>query len=423
MGALVAALLMGAHWDSAFAQVKPWIATATHPQETDWWCWAASAEMVMDLLGHDVPQCLLSRKVYPNCPSTACPPATNPCWSGGWSLDAAIDPCANGAWPPFQELGFSCERTKGAALSWDELVKALNVGPVVYALKQAAGQAGHMMVAAATYVDPSGKRYVFNVDPAKPCAGSWGYISYGDYVAPSGGSHWADYYNISWAGVGSGRCDDGDGPGPGETLLIEPPSEPTLPRLGERFIRQSSQSVLGILNSFVVGLTSDQLANVGFASAGEAEQAVAGFPLRRFELYVGEVREFTAGDRVSDLLHPLDTLTFPLLVAGSVRSSVSVHYGGGSFKPAAFGDFNFIRSVYSAIDTFHPTGVEFDTPFILDVPGLNLTFVARGKGRRIWVRPIVDSPSYGLARSDVLSLEEMVLRIQPGARRYNGLPS
>lgn len=47
-----------------------------HPQETGMWCWAASGQMVMDYLGHDVAQCVQANNRFSRtdcCQGGPCP--------------------------------------------------------------------------------------------------------------------------------------------------------------------------------------------------------------------------------------------------------------------------------------------------------------------------------------------------------------
>lgn len=69
-----------------------------HPQETQNWCWAASGQMVMDYLGHNVSQCVQANNRFGRndcCEIDLCPTPTEPptydasgncvgCPCGGW---------------------------------------------------------------------------------------------------------------------------------------------------------------------------------------------------------------------------------------------------------------------------------------------------------------------------------------------------
>jgi hypothetical protein len=90
------------------------------PQHRDWWCWAATTEMISDYYGHRVQQCDSVNFVHgtaPNC-CTGC--AGNcPCW--GWQWGASIGDIQNN----WTHWDFSYQYVS-AALSWSVLKKTLS---------------------------------------------------------------------------------------------------------------------------------------------------------------------------------------------------------------------------------------------------------------------------------------------------------
>ena len=170
-----------------------------HPQETGNWCWAASGQMIMDYLGHDVSQCVQANNRFGRndcCNIDLCPPPTEPTCNvaGGHA-------CACTGWPEFDKYGFSFERTSNAPLSWDKVRTQISNEP--YCLKKPfaftwawPGDGGHMMVAKG-YLTLGGVNYVVILDPWPPCVGDERIITYAWYdSSPGHHTHWDDFYDI-----------------------------------------------------------------------------------------------------------------------------------------------------------------------------------------------------------------------------------
>lgn len=174
-----------------------------HPQETSRWCWAASGQMVMDYLGHDVSQCIQANNRFNrnDCctidlcplPTEAAPPDTDPC------------DCVCGGWPEFNKYGFTFNTTNDAPLGWDQLKKQISEGPSPCKGRpfcfswHHAGIGGHMMVVKG-YFSLAGTNYVVILDPWSPCIGDERILTYDTYVSPPNKTHWNDYYDITYVG-------------------------------------------------------------------------------------------------------------------------------------------------------------------------------------------------------------------------------
>ena len=166
-----------------------------HPQETSMWCWAASGQMVMDYLGHNVTQCVQANKRFNrnDCPCSQCTsPVSNP-------------PCVEGGWPEFGKYGFTFQTTSNAPLTWDslrdEVANAQYCGkrPFAFSWHWPEG-GGHMMVVNG-YVTVQGTNYVSILDPWAPCQGDARIITYDFYnTSPGDHTHWDDYYNVRYTG-------------------------------------------------------------------------------------------------------------------------------------------------------------------------------------------------------------------------------
>ncbi len=169
-----------------------------HPQETRMWCWAASGQMVMDYLGHDVSQCVQANNRF----------GRTDCCDGG---PCPFPNCVSGGWPEFEKYGFTCKITSDAALSWVDLKRQISTStcclqkPFCFTWHSTFG-GGHMMVAIGymTIVSafPSFEIDLVEVlDPWPPCVGDHYFITYDWYVeSPGHHTHWNDYYDVTYVG-------------------------------------------------------------------------------------------------------------------------------------------------------------------------------------------------------------------------------
>jgi hypothetical protein len=161
------------------------------PQQASNWCWAASGEMTMRFLGHDVAQCVEANNRFG---LTTC------CENNSGS-------CNNGGWPEYEKYHFAADQTSNTALTFSQIKTQIycRKKPVAFSWHWPGG-GGHMMVVKG-YLTVNGVQYVDINDP-EPYAnlntltgGTESIITYADYVsAPGDHTHWNDYYNITYKG-------------------------------------------------------------------------------------------------------------------------------------------------------------------------------------------------------------------------------
>jgi len=188
------------------------------PQAGRNWCWAASGQMVMELLGvhqEDACQCRQAERVLG---------VTGCCVTPGACVPAAGLPasCDEPRWPAFVEgperFGFdyrtTCDglprrqdddRCDARPLGWYELSTEICAGrPVLASLRSRGSALGHLVVVKG-FSSHYGHR-VLVVDPGQLCPpgrdcegeldeGFW--LSYEEYAAGWGGLvHWVDFYGL-----------------------------------------------------------------------------------------------------------------------------------------------------------------------------------------------------------------------------------
>lgn len=141
------------------------------PQHRDWWCWAASTEMISEYYGHTIPQCESANFVHgtpPDC-CTGCS-GDCPCWGSDWG--ATLGDIENN-WTHFD---FDYEY-KASNLSWTDLKETISTSS--YCLKSPIQVVwwwtlgGGHVVTAYGYAEAGGEKYVAYFNPLpEDCATS-----------------------------------------------------------------------------------------------------------------------------------------------------------------------------------------------------------------------------------------------------------
>lgn len=196
------------------------------PQAGSNWCWAASGQMVMELLGLEQPaacQCRQAEQVLGVAGCCVAPGACVP------AVDVASR-CDEPRWPAIVErpdlYGFDYRTTCDALpnrhddeacdarpIAWLELSAEICAGrPVLAALRPRESTRGHLVVVKGVSIH--GGRRVLIVDPkrlcppGRACEGELDeafWIPYDEYAAGWGGLvHWVDFYGIRSRRIDSG---------------------------------------------------------------------------------------------------------------------------------------------------------------------------------------------------------------------------
>jgi hypothetical protein len=161
------------------------------PQQASNWCWAASGQMTMRFLGHDVAQCTEANNEFT---MTSCCQSN----SGG---------CNNGGWPEYGKYAFTADRTSDKELTWAQVQGQVYCSRKPFAFSwHWPGGGGHMMVLKG-YMTVGGTQYVDVNDPepftdlTHPSGGTETIMTYANYVSATDHTHWDDFYNLTFTGA------------------------------------------------------------------------------------------------------------------------------------------------------------------------------------------------------------------------------
>jgi hypothetical protein len=154
------------------------------PQSQSNWCWAASAQMVLQYFGEQVEQCKLANEERISLTADCCP--LNPS-------------CDKSRWPDllFKNRTIPYQRTAWKAalpLQTLQFQIAIKKSPVIFTWIWIKGDA-HMMVATG-YRPVGGDTWIDVLNPLPENVGNHEIISYDEYVSGDDHFHSVDYYDF-----------------------------------------------------------------------------------------------------------------------------------------------------------------------------------------------------------------------------------
>ncbi len=136
------------------------------PQHRDWWCWAATTEMISDYYGHRIDQCQSANYIH-GIPPDCCDGCTGDCQGWGSAWGASIEDIKNN-WGHWQ-FSFSYS---ASSLTWTKLKETISTSQCcghspVQVVWWWTGGGGHV-VTAYGYAEAGGEHYVAYFNPL-PC--------------------------------------------------------------------------------------------------------------------------------------------------------------------------------------------------------------------------------------------------------------
>jgi hypothetical protein len=152
----------------------------------------------------------------------------------------------------------------------------------------------------------------------------------------------------------------------------------------------------------------------GLESAREADSATLTEPMAVAMVRLDELRKYEPADSPDGLVKPIDKVLFPVATRGQVRAVITAT-GHGSSRLAAM-------LAKTRADVAAATKMPVAEFFMVDVPALNVTFVAHRQAQRLMLTPIRDDPQLNLTAGKTAPASEVLGGLVPAAREHNGLP-
>jgi hypothetical protein len=353
------------------------------PQQTEMWCWAASAQMCMEFIG--------------NTTVAQCRQASNEFGVQGCCNSPTPIPCVDGGWPEFPKYGFTSLRTQDAGLSWEELVGEIDANrPIAFSwhwLVDGADAGGHMMVAHG-YSEVAGARLVHVADPWAPNVGDQYTISYDVYLAAPGHRHWDDFYEIRQAPSGREFAATG-----GRIMTI--PEIPDTRDIAKQYLP-----------------TVSEVAHSGPGSADAPLEVEAGIPA--YKMSVSAVERFveSGGTNLPELPHEI---LHPISRAGRLQSSISLFRNTEDvWALSSTNRRGLARLIEGVGGTRDASSLR---RLLFDMRPLGLMFLVFERDGEPHFASLADSTRLDLRAGEEISATSLLPRLRDLEERSNNLPA
>ncbi len=378
------------------------------PQLTSMWCWAASAQMVMKYMGHDVTQCKQANHAL-NRTDCCNSPIPNACVKGGW--------------PEFPVWKFASQTTSwGIALTFSQLVAQIDANKPFCFSWGWQGGGGHMMVvrgysSSIIVFSGSGNQMVYINDPWAPNQGNTRWITYADFVAKAGDHvHWLDYYNIKYTGLSAIAI--------AKSIEEETPTEKQQPIMNTTSTTSAGYAdpetaAREALNYIPLLVTTDNAKEMGFDSIPRDPSVLAlGQPLPIYYIRHNTLTAHYTGQDVRKLLTDGEEMLYPVFKDGQVVCSVVVAKQQGVWAFRSLGDSNLVKELVEVRNRqASVSGKDHSKYFIVHIPSLYHMFVAHyDSAGKLLLSHLHDNDNYGFVKHASHDAERVINTILPHAK-------
>jgi len=197
----------------------------------------------------------------------------------------------------------------------------------------------------------------------------------------------------------------------------------TLTKHDPETTRMAMASALKALGSFGAIVNEQNYRSLGFEKPDDVSRATLGTPIREFMIRLDELQNYTTGQEPLALLHDSGKITFPVMVSGQTRSSVTVVRKDGNWTASGFGAASYVRTLDSLRTEIASRDGKSPTDYFeVDVPALSVFFLGNLQGGKLYLTPLLSSAAMGLERGSTLPAEDAFDKLVPAARSHSGLP-
>ncbi|MBZ5614664.1 MAG: hypothetical protein LAO23_11695 [Acidobacteriia bacterium] len=170
-------------------------------------------------------------------------------------------------------------------------------------------------------------------------------------------------------------------------------------------------------------ITEQNYERMGFKSMQEVQSSSLGSPLQVFKVRLDELQKYTTDTNPDKLIHGGDEFLYPVLFENQVRSSVLVADVAGTWKAVSFGKSDSTKVITTVRDRALPQGAAVTSRFLVQIPALNLSFIAYRAAEKLMLTPLFDDSRFNFKVEQSLPADEVFKRILPAAKEHSGLPS
>jgi len=185
-------------------------------------------------------------------------------------------------------------------------------------------------------------------------------------------------------------------------------------------IQKVASEALVTFNELV---TEENYTVMGFESLSEARVASLGEHLRVFMVRLDQLQKYQPGSDPNKILSGGDLVIYPVTVEEQVRSSIVVEKVKERWNATSFGGSNQVKMLTKVRKAdSDSTELPISSYFVVQVPSLNLYFIAHQADEVLMLTPLLDDPSYGFEAGFTMPADKVFEAILPAAKRHDGLP-
>ena len=185
-------------------------------------------------------------------------------------------------------------------------------------------------------------------------------------------------------------------------------------------IQKVAPKALITLNELV---TRKNYTVMGFESLSEVPTARLGEYLQVFMVRLDQLQTYKPGSDPNEILSGGDRVIYPVTVNGQVRSSIVVEKVKGSWNATSFGGSNQVKILTKVRKADSDSKkLPISSYFVVQVPALNLNFIAHRADEVLMLIPLLDDPSYEFKAGVTMKGDKVFEAILPAAKAHDGLP-
>jgi hypothetical protein len=208
------------------------------------------------------------------------------------------------------------------------------------------------------------------------------------------------------------------------SLIADIASAQVVRRIEQVLIGPANEAAKKALRASAALVTKENFKAMGFDNPDQVRTARVGTPVEQFTIGLDDLQRYEPGADLSGLLHRTERLTYPVLVQGRTRSSLTLRRQDNRWEVESFGSPNYARLLNELrgrlVAESNRSPLEY---FEVRVPALNVAFLGHVQDGGLFLTPVFDTPRFEFKRGVTLSAEEVMTAIVPAAREHNRLPT
>lgn len=161
----------------------------------------------------------------------------------------------------------------------------------------------------------------------------------------------------------------------------------------------------------------------GMPAAHQMAKTTLGDPFVVKMIQLDDLQRYQPGVDPATLLRDTQTLVYPIRMAGQLHGEMTVRKVDGNWSPRGFGGPGRVRAMEGVRGQVTATAaLPAGSTMIVEVPALNIKFVAYTDAGVLQLTPVMSLPAAGLTAGQTLPAARVFELLAPLAAKHNGMP-